>query len=359
MTPQHTLPVQTRFIASNGVMLRASNSHLSAVFVSAISRRTLGLLQGCLGGIVSVSQNRFASVMLARSAAVMFAIAVAAVGISPARAQDAKDSKEAGMSAQAAAQGMPGMSCMGRMAAMGGMGGGTGGGTTASGRPHHPPGAMCAVHAAGPQARISVEHQAQQEVSNDLASITLFAEFRDKEANSASQRAAIATQQAMARLQSDSSISEKRSSLQTWNDYGPDGKIAGWRARAEIVIEGKDFAALGKAGGRLSPEFSYAGVSYRLSHEARQKEEQALMTRAVAAWREKANTVVGALGYANGFEAVDVTVRTSSDAGVAGPQMRMAQPMLMAASADGAPAAALEGGRSKVTVTISGVVRAK
>ncbi len=234
-----------------------------------------------------------------------------------------------------------------------------GGGAMSPGRHPHPPGPMCAMHAGAAKARVQLEHQAQQEVSNDLASITLFAEFKDREASAASQRAAIATQQAIARLQSDASITEKRSSLQTWNDYGPDGKVVGWRARAEIVIEGKDFAALGKSAARLSPEFAYAGIAYRLSHEARQREEQALMARAIAAWRDKAQTVVSSLGYGSGFDAVDVTVRTSSDSGMSGGQMRMGQPMLMAASADVAPAAALEGGRSKVTVTVSGAVRPK
>lgn len=251
----------------------------------------------------------------------------------------------------------------------GGMAGGGAGGMAGGMRPGPmhpggmPPGGMCrggmhgAAHAGSP--RINLEHQAQQEVSNDMAIITLFAEFKDKEASAASQRASIATQQALARLQSDAAVLERRSSLQTWNDYGADGKVAGWRSRAEIVIEGKDFAGLGKAASRLSSDFAYSGVAYRLSHEARQREEQALMTRAIAAWRDKAQTVVSALGYGSGFEAVDVTVRTSSDSGMGGPQMRMAQPMMMAASAEGAPAAALEGGRSKVTVTVSGAVRAK
>lgn len=205
--------------------------------------------------------------------------------------------------------------------------------------------------------RISLEHQSQQEVSNDLASITLFAEFRDRDAGAASQRAAIATQSAMGRLSGETSLTERRSSLQTWMDYGPDGKQAGWRARAEIVIEGRDFAALSRAASRLAPDFAYSGVSYRLSHEARQKEEQALMTRTIAAWRDKAQTVVAAMGYA-GFEPVDVTVRASSDGGGA-PMMRATGMLMATAAADSAPAAALEGGRSRVTVTVSGAVRAR
>lgn len=232
--------------------------------------------------------------------------------------------------------------------------GGTEAPTPASTSPAHPSGHGPHGKWHARQPRIQLEHQAQQEVSNDLASITLFAEFRDKDAGAASQRAAVATQSAMARVASDAVVIERRTSLQTYPDYSPEGKPSGWRSRAEIVLEGKEFAALGKSAAKLAPDFAYAGVSYRLSHEARQREEQALMGRAIAAWRDKAQTIAGALGYRN-YEPVEVAVRTSSDGGGA-PIARMGAPMLMAASADSAPSAALEGGRSRVTVTVSGAV---
>jgi predicted secreted protein len=234
--------------------------------------------------------------------------------------------------------------------------------SAATGAGRHPgmhPGMHAAMRGAlGPS--IQLEHSAQQDIANDLASLGLFAEFRDKEAGVASQKAAAALTAALARVQSDSAISDRRTALQTWMDYGPDGKTAGWRARAELTLEGKDFAALSKAAGRLSPDFAVSSVSYRLSHEARQQEEQKLITRAIASWREKAANITTALGY-TGFEPRDVQVRTSSDLG-GGPGMpmaRMGSNMLMASSADAAPAPVIEAGKSRVSVTIAGSVRPK
>lgn len=207
-----------------------------------------------------------------------------------------------------------------------------------------------------PTPLVQLEHAMQQEVGNDLAAITLFAEFKDRDAGAASQKATVAMNAALAKLSTDSAVADRRSQLQTWMDYGPDGKTVGWRARGDLILEGKDFAALGRAAARLAPEFAVAGISYRLSHEARQIEEQKLIARAIAAWRDKAGTIMAALGH-QGHEPIDVQVRTSSaNEGVIGPLSRMGAPMLMASSADGA-APAMESGKSRVSVTVSGSVR--
>jgi len=202
--------------------------------------------------------------------------------------------------------------------------------------------------------RITLEHTQQQEVANDIASVSLFFEVKDKDAGIASQKATVALNNALAKLKSDVAVQEKRSSIQTFSDYGADGKVSGWRARVELSLDGTDFSALSKAAAKTAPEFAYSGISYRLSTESRQREEQLLMNKAILAFKEKAQTVVSAFGF-TGYQLADVTVKTSSDLG-GGPRFR-SEPMLMASSmaSDGA-AATLEGGKARVTVSVTGAI---
>ncbi len=202
--------------------------------------------------------------------------------------------------------------------------------------------------------KITLEHTQQQEVANDVASLSLFFEAKDKDAGTASQKATVALNNALAKLKSDVAVQEKRSSIQTYSDFGPDGKLTGWRARVELSLDGSDFSALSKAAAKTAPEFAYSGISYRLSTESRQREEQLLMNKAILAFKEKAQTVVTAFGFA-GYQLSDVTVKTSSDLG-SGPRFR-SEPMMMASSmASDGIAATLEGGKARVTVSITGAI---
>ena len=201
---------------------------------------------------------------------------------------------------------------------------------------------------------ITLEHTQQQEVANDIASVSLFFETKDKDAGLASQKATVALNNALAKLKSETGVQEKRSSIQTYSDFGADGKVSGWRARVELTLDGSDFADLSKAASKTAPDFAFASISYRLSTETRQKEEQRLMSKAIQAFREKAQTISTAFGF-SGYQLADVAVKTSSDLG-SGPRFR-AEPMMMASAMSSDPATAgLEGGKARVTVSVTGAI---
>jgi predicted secreted protein len=50
--------------------------------------------------------------------------------------------------------------------------------------------------------------------------------------------------------------------------YGRDGKISGWQGSAELVLEGRDFARITAAAGKI-PGMTLGNVGFSLSREQR------------------------------------------------------------------------------------------
>jgi len=124
-----------------------------------------------------------------------------------------------------------------------------------------------------------------------------------------------------------------------------------WQGKVQISLESKDFAAASKLAGELAPDMQVTNVQYSLSPETRHAAEDKLSRKAIAAFREKAAAAVHALGYR------DYTIRQVSIASV--PQWTP-----LAASAElpeegTSTNLPLKGGKSTVTVTVTGSVQMK
>lgn len=135
---------------------------------------------------------------------------------------------------------------------------------------------------------------------------------------------------------------------------GSPGKqsLNGWQGSAEVIVEGRDMAAIGQLVGRIST-MTVARVGYRLSREASQRVEADIAAEAIAKYRAKAAEYAKQFGYA-GYAIREVNV--SADA--AGPR-----PIQMARSAStlSAPSEALavEPGKETVTASVNGTVQLK
>ena len=76
--------------------------------------------------------------------------------------------------------------------------------------------------------------------------------------------------------------------------YGKDGKINGWQGRAELVLEGRDFARITATAGKIQT-MAISQVGFALSREARAKVEGEAQTLA-AALNHSAFNAANALG---------------------------------------------------------------
>jgi len=128
--------------------------------------------------------------------------------------------------------------------------------------------------------------------------------------------------------------------------------ITGWQGSAELIVEGRDMAAIGQLTGRITT-MTIARVTHRLSREASQRVEADIAAEAVAAFRAKATSYAKLFGY-GGYAVREVSVATSDPQPGPVPMMRM-----QATAASPADALSVEPGKAVVTATVNGTVQMK
>ena len=135
--------------------------------------------------------------------------------------------------------------------------------------------------------------------------------------------------------------------------YGNPGKsgqpvINGWQGTAELLVQGKDIAAIAQLSGRIQT-MSIARVVYLLSREAREKVEAEVMAQAIARWRAKAALMAQQFGY-SGYSVREVSISTNDF------QQQPVAMLMKSARAPGMADEALptEAGKGDVTATVNG-----
>lgn len=132
--------------------------------------------------------------------------------------------------------------------------------------------------------------------------------------------------------------------------YGQRGTITGWVGSAELVLQGRDVAALSQLAGRVST-LTVARTGFSLSREAREKVEAEVEAQAIARFRARAASVSQQFGFA-GYTVREVNIGTEAPG--------RPVPMMARSSAMAAPMAAealpVEAGKATVTATVSGTV---
>lgn len=131
--------------------------------------------------------------------------------------------------------------------------------------------------------------------------------------------------------------------------YAPKGGISGWAGSTELIVEGRDTAAISQLVGRLQT-LTVARVGFSLSREAREKVEAEVAASAIARFRSQAETHAKQFGF-GGYSIREVTVNTGNDS-------PMQQPMVRAQMSSLASESALpvEAGKAAVTANVSGSV---
>lgn len=128
--------------------------------------------------------------------------------------------------------------------------------------------------------------------------------------------------------------------------------VSGWTGSAEVIVEGRDMAAIAQLTSRITT-MTVARVAQRLSRDAQQRVESDLAAEAIARYRAKAAEYARQFGYA-GYSVREVHVSVSEPSGGPQPMQRMA----MASSSSDAPLS-VEPGKALVTATVNGTVQMK
>ena len=136
--------------------------------------------------------------------------------------------------------------------------------------------------------------------------------------------------------------------------YTNKGVINGWQGSTELVVQGRDMAAISQLTGRIQG-LSIARVGFSLSREARTKVEADITAEAITRFRGRAEAVSRQFGFA-GYAVREVSVSTDQG-GVPLPQQVMrATAMIASAPNEALP---VEAGKALVTATVGGSVQMK
>ena len=130
----------------------------------------------------------------------------------------------------------------------------------------------------------------------------------------------------------------------------PASVITGWQGSAELVVEGRDAAAIGQLTGKITT-LTIARVSQGISRELREKVEGEVAAQAIARYRARAAEVSKQFGY-GGYTVREVHVNTEVPPGGPVPMLRA---KAMSAAAD--ESLPIEAGKGTVTVTVNGTVQ--
>ena len=199
---------------------------------------------------------------------------------------------------------------------------------------------------------VTLEASATADVPADTLTATLFTEEQGPDPGQLAARVNARLDEALAKAKAQPSIQARSGNYQTNAVYDRANQITGWRIRADLILESRDFKGVGALAGALQPLLKLSSMSFSLSRATRETAEAMLTTEALARFQEKARAVAKALGFP-GYVLGQIVVR--SDGPVHAPVQFRAAAMGIADSAVGAPVP-VEGGKNAVTVFVSGSV---
>ncbi|MEP7303469.1 MAG: SIMPL domain-containing protein [Caldimonas sp.] len=209
---------------------------------------------------------------------------------------------------------------------------------------------------APPQGVLSLTASASVEVTKDLLSVTFSTTREGSDANAVQAQLKQALDSGLAEAKKAArpgQVDVQTGTFSLYPRYAAKGGINGWQGTAEIIVDGRDMAAIGQLSGRITT-MTVARVAYRLSREANQKVEGEVVAEAVARYRAKAAEYAKQFGYA-GYSIREVNVTTTEPQQGPTPMFR-AQASAMSAQGD---ALSVEPGKAQVNANVNGTVQMK
>ena len=197
---------------------------------------------------------------------------------------------------------------------------------------------------------IELQAEAQREVQNDLLNATLFIELNDASPAALANAVNKSVNDALRIARDYKSVRVRSGNNQTMPVYAKGNVLQGWRGRAEIRLESRDFEAASALIGKLQAGMQLGGLNFSVSPEARRSAENELIAEAITAFKARAEIIKTALG-GRGYKLQRLNVAQ----GYNGPQPRLAMAAHGAMSADVA-APNLEAGVSMLTVNANGAI---
>jgi predicted secreted protein len=197
---------------------------------------------------------------------------------------------------------------------------------------------------------VELQAEAQREVQNDLLNASLYVELNDASPAALANAVNKSVNDALRIAKDYKGVRVRSGNNQTYPVYAKGNVLQGWRARAEIRIESRDFEAASRLIGQLQAGMQLGNMSFSVSPEARRTVENELIAEAIGAFKARAEIVKTALA-GRGYKLQRLNVASGYNA----PQPRLAMARVATAGQDVA-APNLEAGVSTVTVSANGAI---
>ena len=194
--------------------------------------------------------------------------------------------------------------------------------------------------------KIEFDAKASQLVENDSMRAGLFVEVQDSTPSAAAAKVTQVANDALKALRQDPDLRVRTGAYRT-RPISDKGKITGWRARSEIIIESDKIEQVSAAIASVSGTMQLANVEFFPSTTLRDQVETVLVDQAIKAFLEKARRIAKSFG-ATSFEVSEVKI-TSNDV--------PPRPVMRAMSADTAGIAPEFGaGTTRLSVSVAGTI---
>jgi predicted secreted protein len=207
-----------------------------------------------------------------------------------------------------------------------------------------------------PQNVVSLQSSGTVEVQQDLLMITMSTSKDGADAAAVQTQLKTALDAALAEAKKTAQPGQmdvRTGAFNMYPRYSRDSKITGWQGTTELVLEGRDFARISAAAGKINT-LTLGQVSFALSREARAKVEGEAQAQAIERFKAKASEISKNFGF-SGYSIREVSVN-ANDQGFA-PRGRVE--MMQAKSMSSDAPVPVEAGRSNVVVQVSGSVQMK
>lgn len=200
---------------------------------------------------------------------------------------------------------------------------------------------------------INLQADARAEAPNDLLVASLYVEMTHADATRLATEINKALNAGVRLVHEFPGVKIESGQQSTWPVYDGKNKLTGWRTRAELRVESKDFDAAAKAIAKMQGTMQMGNLGFVLSPDTADLIENRLIDDALKAFRTRADIVAKAMG-AKGWRPVNLNVGTGGRQPPM-PMYRMEAKVM--AMADAVPEQDMAGGNTTLTVTINGSVQ--
>ena len=195
---------------------------------------------------------------------------------------------------------------------------------------------------------ISLAASASIEVPQDQLRVTVYALAESEDAQNSATSVSNRINKALAIINQHQEMTAQTGSFTTHPVYQKQ-TITRWRSRQNIQITSMQAAKLSQLLGKLQQYVQLENIQYQVSDQKRQQTENDLISKALKNFQQRAELVTSGLGR-DKYRIVDMTVST---------QNHIPRPMAtraVSAMAEAAVAPAIQAGKQKVEVTVSGKI---